>query len=155
VQNDQSKIKEYVSIIDEGIEGLGQKFLQFVHDSTRWQEDLIKAIHGDDANAKDRGFTSTSALDSEKEQKLQQSVLSRLHFSEMKDRENLIVEAHQETFQWIFTSPEAGDTPWPSFTNWLMNGAGLYWITGKAGSGKSTLMKYIYNDPRTLEMLQA
>jgi hypothetical protein len=154
VQNDQSKIKEYVSIIDEGIEGLGQKFLQFVHDSTRWQEDLIKAIHGDDANAKDRGFTSTSALDSEKEQKLQQSVLSRLHFSEMKDRENLIVEAHQETFQWIFTSPEAGDTPWPSFTNWLMNGAGLYWITGKAGSGKSTLMKYIYNDPRTLEMLQ-
>lgn len=32
---------------------------------------------------------------------------------------------------------------------WLKSGDGIFWVTGKAGSGKSTLMKHIYNDPRT------
>jgi hypothetical protein len=31
----------------------------------------------------------------------------------------------------------------------------LYWIVGKAGSGKSTLMKFLLTDPRTLEGLMA
>jgi hypothetical protein len=143
-----------VAIIDEGVEGLGQKFLQYVHESTRWQQDLIKAIHRDDASAKARGFAGTSASNPQREEELQRNVLGHLHFVEMKDRENRIMEAHKETFQWIFGKPESVDTPWPSFANWLTNESGLYWITGKAGSGKSTLMKYIYNDPRTLEMLR-
>ena len=29
----------------------------------------------------------------------------------------------------------------------------LYWITGKAGAGKSTLMKYIYDEPKTTQLL--
>lgn len=37
----------------------------------------------------------------------------------------------------------------------MASGTGLYWITGKAGSGKSTLMKFLYNDPRTSEHLRS
>jgi hypothetical protein len=43
---------------------------------------------------------------------------------------------------------------WDSFTEWLQGEQSLYWITGKPGSGKSTLMKYLYNDPRTLENVE-
>jgi NACHT domain len=32
---------------------------------------------------------------------------------------------------------------------WLKTGSGVYWINGKPGSGKSTLMKHIYDDERT------
>ncbi|KAK4209406.1 hypothetical protein QBC37DRAFT_391283 [Rhypophila decipiens] len=38
---------------------------------------------------------------------------------------------------------------WHSFSQWLESDDSIYWITGKAGSGKSTLMKYIFQDQRT------
>lgn len=38
---------------------------------------------------------------------------------------------------------------WNDFVAWLEEGDGLYWIAGKAGSGKSTLMKYIASHPST------
>jgi NACHT domain len=37
---------------------------------------------------------------------------------------------------------------------WLEKEESLYWITGKAGSGKSTLMKFLQRDPRTAESLR-
>ena len=33
--------------------------------------------------------------------------------------------------------------PWPDFTDWLKSDNSAYWINGKPGSGKSTLMEYI------------
>ncbi|CZR63571.1 uncharacterized protein PAC_13468 [Phialocephala subalpina] len=42
---------------------------------------------------------------------------------------------------------------WSSFPLWLLSNEGIYWITGKPGSGKSTLMKYLYNEHRTLTYL--
>ena len=38
---------------------------------------------------------------------------------------------------------------------WLEHGQGIYWINGKAGSGKSTLMSYIVQQPQTMEYLKA
>jgi hypothetical protein len=42
---------------------------------------------------------------------------------------------------------------WTCFVRWLQSDDGLYWITGKAGSGKSTLMKFLHLDPRTAKYL--
>ncbi|KAH8895466.1 hypothetical protein GQ53DRAFT_715140 [Thozetella sp. PMI_491] len=56
-----------------------------------------------------------------------------------------IEDPFQDTFQWIFNLPV--------FCNWLQQGSGLFWIHGKPGSGKSTLMKFIYESPRTWELL--
>ncbi|KAI1022170.1 hypothetical protein LB504_007299 [Fusarium proliferatum] len=38
---------------------------------------------------------------------------------------------------------------WDSFVDWLKSDLPVYWITGKPGSGKSTLMKFIISDSRT------
>lgn len=43
---------------------------------------------------------------------------------------------------------------WHSFSNWLSSTDTIYWISGKPGSGKTTLVKYIVGHPRTKEYLQ-
>ncbi|RHZ59992.1 uncharacterized protein CDV56_104609 [Aspergillus thermomutatus] len=41
-----------------------------------------------------------------------------------------------------------------SFLSWLTYGHGIFHISGKLGSGKSTLMKFLYTDSRTQKMLR-
>jgi len=81
------------------------------------------------------------------------SVLSKLWFPEMFDRQERITETFGSTFQWIFREPHDPAKPWDSFTSWLTNGSGIYWITGKAGSGKSTLMKMLCDSQKTRTLL--
>lgn len=38
---------------------------------------------------------------------------------------------------------------WPSFSNWLKSTDVIYWISGKPGSGKTTLVKYILGHEQT------
>ncbi|KAK5941216.1 hypothetical protein PMZ80_006493 [Knufia obscura] len=80
-----------------------------------------------------------------------QRLLESLRFSKMNARLNSIAESHSETFQWIFE--ESTENKWDSFTDWLQSGQEIYLIEGKAGSGKSTLMKFICNHERTTTLL--
>jgi hypothetical protein len=82
-------------------------------------------------------------------------ILRSLRIPSMSERYNRIVEAHAATFQWIFKDPAAEDRPWSNFAQWLKDGEGIYWINGKAGSGKSTLMRYIYDHKQTKDLLRA
>ena len=86
-----------------------------------------------------------------------QRFLDSLWFPEIHRRQETIHEAHEKTFQWIFESEESGKTVrrWDNFVHWLEKGQSTYWINGKAGSGKSTLMNYIYQDARTMASLKA
>ncbi|KAL4992691.1 hypothetical protein BDW68DRAFT_172719 [Aspergillus falconensis] len=55
----------------------------------------------------------------------------------------------------IFRDPEPHGFQWTSFVDWLESDgpSNLYWVTGKAGSGKSTLIKYIHNHTLTKQAL--
>ncbi|RWA08934.1 hypothetical protein EKO27_g6160 [Xylaria grammica] len=75
-----------------------------------------------------------------------QELLRGLHFSGIKDRHYKIDQAHAETFQWIFRPTEPSNIP---FDKWLQADSGTFFIYGKPGSGKSTLMKFIRNAPET------
>ncbi|KAK3348820.1 hypothetical protein B0T25DRAFT_581897 [Lasiosphaeria hispida] len=51
---------------------------------------------------------------------------------------------YPKTFAWIFDDNISG---WHSFSSWLKSDQDwIYWISGKAGSGKSTLMKFIIDN---------
>ena len=80
-------------------------------------------------------------------------VLNSLYFHQMSDGIDDVATAHQQTFRWIFCNPESEQLPWSNFVDWLERGSGCYWINGKAGSGKSTLMKYIRMEPKTRQAL--
>ncbi|KAL8669837.1 MAG: hypothetical protein Q9168_005589 [Polycauliona sp. 1 TL-2023] len=82
--------------------------------------------------------------------------LSSLFFPEMKAREDEVDDAYKGTCMWIFDPPtiEGSNTwKWHSFREWLESGTGVYWISGKPGAGKSTLIKYIIGEPRTAQYL--
>jgi hypothetical protein len=78
----------------------------------------------------------------------QQEILASLRFSSIRVRHNAVKKAHADTFEWIFRSSEV------KFKEWLDSGNGIYWIQGKAGSGKSTLMRYLAENDKTELALQ-
>lgn len=79
---------------------------------------------------------------------LKERLLSKLVYPDMVAREQSVAKAHEKTFHWIFQSEKQRDRPWASFCQWLeAPDKQLYWITGKAGSGKSTLMRFISEPP--------
>lgn len=105
-------------------------------------------------------------------------VINSLNFATRGERQSNVTEAYPYTFKWIFEEHElngegtAGtgelDTnsdsdsekvftlrPQTGFLTWLRYRSDIYWISGKAGSGKSTLMKYIVENARTKEKLES
>ncbi|OTA96807.1 hypothetical protein M434DRAFT_66744, partial [Hypoxylon sp. CO27-5] len=88
--------------------------------------------------------------------KAENSILNWLWYPSIHDREESIEKAHYRTLNWIYDDPKADDQScnWDNFAAFLMSETSMYWITGKPGSGKSTLMKFINEQPRTGELLQ-
>lgn len=66
-----------------------------------------------------------------------------LRFAEINLRFNSVAEAYSQTFEWLFDGPSY-QQPWDNFVDCLQKGEEMYLIEGKAGSGKSTLMRFIY-----------
>ena len=93
-------------------------------------------------------------------EKLQQEklILDSLRFETMHDRYHTITQAHGTTFQWIF-QPESFPLSDPrsaiGFRDWLLSGNGTFWVSGKPGSGKSTLMRYLSDCTDTQEYLKS
>ncbi|KAI7352978.1 hypothetical protein KC354_g11756 [Hortaea werneckii] len=75
------------------------------------------------------------------------SVLRNLTFPEMTARYKNITKAYKTTCSWIFE----GDG---LFQQWLTISDKTFWVSGKAGSGKSTFMKFLANHPTTKSGLQ-
>ncbi|TGO55227.1 hypothetical protein BCON_0095g00410 [Botryotinia convoluta] len=67
----------------------------------------------------------------------QDNLLEKFKYEGMGRRISNVVEAHNGTFDWVYDPQTTG------FLQWLRKGGDIYWINGNAGSGKSTLMKYL------------
>ena len=81
-------------------------------------------------------------------------VLAALSYRGLQSRFGGTAIAHRDTYEWIFKAPKQ-DRRWSDFAEWLGSGNSLYWISGKPGSGKSTLMKYICSHPQTIQLLDS
>ena len=72
-------------------------------------------------------------------------LLHSLNYGEMLAREHQLVDANVTTLDWVWSLP-----PGPSsLLQWISNGTGIFWIQGKPGSGKSTLMNYLKEHSQT------
>lgn len=80
---------------------------------------------------------------------IQNEVLNVLNFRRIDDRFEEVEQAHQKTFDWIFDDLKNCETQWDDLHTFLKTGHGCYWLSGKAGSGKSTLMKFICRHKKT------
>ena len=87
----------------------------------------------------------------------EQPILRSLTYPMMTARHSKRVDAHSRTFEWVF-KPSALPLTDPRssimFLDWLQRRDGVYWITGKPGSGKSTFMKFVNNHALTKQALR-
>ena len=87
------------------------------------------------------------------DQRRMRMVRDTLAYQELRARQSEIAEAHTNTFDWIFKGPTDETRPWNSFIDFLHEDGRLYWIHGKPGAGKSTLVKFLKKSPQTEEAL--
>ncbi|KAM0248514.1 hypothetical protein ACHAQJ_009451 [Trichoderma viride] len=80
-------------------------------------------------------------------------ILQRIWFGMMNDRRDQLVHPHSNTLHWALEPPRE-DVEWDDLSTWLQSGSGIYWISWKAGSGKSTLTKYIFSHSKTSDLLK-
>lgn len=81
---------------------------------------------------------------------LEQMLLNSLWFKSMTKRHTNVATAHEKTFKWVFDSSSP-----TKLEHWLRSRYGIYWVMGKAGSGKSTLMKFLLDHQQTKELLKS
>lgn len=133
------------------------RLLEKVKPESRWQSELFQNARHTLINATgvvnfdDFSASLSDGAKQDRERAVRGRMLESLKFADMKDRYEVISEAHKRTFDWVFHElndfgePDQG---WDNFANWVRSNKPLYWLTGKPGSGKSTLMKYLSDDPR-------
>lgn len=88
-------------------------------------------------------------------------LLKQLSFESVNSREDSIRKAESGTFEWLLS--DSLDTEITqnmalakqSFISWLNSGSGVFHISGNAGSGKSTLMKFLRHHQRTESELKS
>ncbi|KAI7758721.1 hypothetical protein LZL87_013783 [Fusarium oxysporum] len=115
---------------------------QAVHNHSRWLEHISKL----------QNLFEASHLTLE-EIKCHQ-VLKAIAFEGIGTRRHEIgnVELADDTFEWMVkdeTVPASHQHLKQSFRSWLREGEGIFHISGKPGSGKSTMMNFLANHPET------
>jgi hypothetical protein len=124
----------------------------------RWQAKVIHAIltnigpENRFGDAKDLVLSAQDQFDKEDAERFRNSLFNSLKFPDMKRRSQAVSNPHPKTFEWIFSPDSEQDSP--NFTRFLEGDQNLFWITGKPAAGKSTLMKFISEDPRTTRHLE-
>lgn len=84
----------------------------------------------------------------ERDTRRDHNVVRNLAFKHRTDRYRSIPKAHEQTLAWIF-DPKNSNGKGALLLEWLRGGQGIFWVSGKPGSGKSTLMKFLADSPQT------
>ncbi|CZR45737.1 uncharacterized protein FPRO_15087 [Fusarium proliferatum ET1] len=163
INDDYSDIKRDISVVNfyegKATEGLSDLVVDF--DSAimhlpgedniclmRTHQELVRYDSPDDdiyvtvvetlAENLSRTVQAERANEVRKLDEVQQACLKSLSFANAQERLDAIDDPHCGTFEWLWLE-ETG------LEQWLHQGGGIFWITGKAGCGKSTLMKTLYS----------
>ncbi|KAF2726585.1 hypothetical protein EJ04DRAFT_506934, partial [Polyplosphaeria fusca] len=117
---------------------------------TSLQQDLLQTIYETDEIKTDKEEPGSSSihLSQTDRERAESFFIASLQYDNMVDRQSRIATAHETTFRWVLQDNLPQDhqpqtARWSDFREWLESDDQLYWITGKAGSGKSTLMKFL------------
>ncbi|KAK3643211.1 hypothetical protein LTR56_010358 [Elasticomyces elasticus] len=168
IRVEQSSVRVYLAEIQRNTKEIQKEHLARITASNqalqttmvrqaRSLEDLtnvIQAAHlastASDPNLQVHMSSIITGIDAAKQQAVELEtklrILSSLHFPEMQMRHSDIHDAYRGTTSWIFDRDS-------DFKVWLEQKDGLFWVNGKAGSGKSTLIKYICDHPDTEKLL--
>lgn len=147
------------------IQTVAQKLAENIKQNQSWQASMLRDIEqatlsgaqkqGQNAGEAQIPLGSSESFARVLMGQFTTALLDNLRYQEMDDRYEDIPQAHADTLRWIFQQP-GKDKDWSSFVDWLATTKTdtSYWVTGKPGSGKSTLMKFVVDAPETSQHLQ-
>ncbi|KAF2440909.1 hypothetical protein P171DRAFT_434643 [Karstenula rhodostoma CBS 690.94] len=152
-------LKAYIDQSPEkGLSMMNLEDTQTIHQQA-WQHEAVEAIRTNDWKARNKKHTEEfcklvdNLVLADTEARFRDLIFANLHFPEQDDRLHSISKPNDESFQWIWNSQQQGKG---SFPVWLgdSNGQNVFWLTGKPGSGKSTLMKYLFRNEELFPFLE-
>ncbi|KAF9870196.1 hypothetical protein CkaCkLH20_12282 [Colletotrichum karsti] len=83
------------------------------------------------------------------------TIINALWFRTLLERKHAIEAEHELTLRWVLEPSEYHKSHlWDDLSRWLQEGHDIYWVSGKAGSGKSTLMRFVGETPKTYNLLK-
>ena len=133
--------------------------LAHMEQNTKWQQQVINAILSSKASRLPASWDHNALILSPENQfsnefmkRFRTYIFRELKFDDIYRRAQGISRPHPESFEWIYSSCSEDSTP--NFVRFLEGDQNLFWITGKPASGKSTLMKLISDDHRTISHLK-
>jgi energy-coupling factor transporter ATP-binding protein EcfA2 len=97
----------------------------------------------------------------ERQRQREDAILSSLYFADMNARERTIDSPCDDTFGWIFDEQITEREHYREkeicnlMSRWLEHEHGMFFIVGKAGSGKSTLMRFLAGHKQTRTLLES
>ena len=111
-----------------------------------FERDIIQLVLQDGTSAQASG--AYEIVLSEDIRKHNGKVLTKsLKYSGMYDRQEQVLPSFETTFDWALNKTPDPDQKWANLPTWLASDNQIYWISGKAGSGKSAFMKYLAQCP--------
>lgn len=158
------------SIVTEQLSAMSQRFTKLEHQNKILEESrtseiqrLIEAVDdlreslksGDHRARANDALLLLSVAKDEARYTVEQRVLNNFRFHRMDDRYSNIAKPHKNTFTWAFGTQEGVDVPLSSIAKWFLSDSDLFRVSGKPASGKSTLMKYLYNHKKTKDALRS
>lgn len=145
------KVQTLISSLAQGPKSF-EELRALIRDEHEKTQKLIKDEHVQTREHVTKSFQERDHIQEGKEFRTQ--FHRSLWFDELYSREESIRYAHPQTFKWILDKSAKNMGPWDNFVEWLEFGQGTYWISGKPGSGKSTLMSFICQNHYTIESLR-
>ena len=96
-------------------------------------------------------YWNSSGNIEDEDTKRRNRILDTLDFAERKSREHQVkaLDTPETTFSWVWDEDEKSC----GFAEWLSSSEPLFWICGKPGSGKSTLVSYLVDAEDTVSLL--
>ncbi|KAJ0115527.1 hypothetical protein J7T55_010349 [Diaporthe amygdali] len=168
-------LREEQSSLGRGIakikDDCSQLRIEFRNQITSTQDEILDAIEALNGSTDEANLTSEfSLVDISKlllemqaeihKTHLQHRVLRQLVYENMNSRAYQIPKAAQDTYKWTVEDGPVEELDqrrhaWQVFLEWLRVGDKILHVSGNAGSGKSTLMKFVSQHERTKEELKA
>lgn len=161
----QQARKENVAAHQDTLSGVAR-----IEQTSAAQHASTKASHQTTLGAiRDFGYNNQAQFDALRVNNIHRDILESLQYPDMLTRQQEISPPAPGTYEWVFT----GESPYQNdpdididllsadlerrkkLLHWFSTDEPLFWINGKPGSGKSSLMSFLANDERTLQALDS
>ena len=154
-----SNVQRQQHTVTQSFRNVNQRLSTITSQNNRIEQDILATrdtIVQDLHNV--RGHVS-QRFDALQIQRAKDVLIKSLWYPEHELRRATVKPPMLRTFDWIFDEGEdrprvsSREVTWSNFSKWLRQGTSLYWISGKAASGKSTLMAHISDHSTTRSSL--